>query len=157
MYQVNHTLSAAQNLVNLLNTVYTNPAGGKLSLGDFTHGNPGSITPTVGNNQSNTELTITGNSDANFYGSVNVQYKRFTLLENRPSAGTEVPYVEGDTHQDIHAKILLLHRIVASEVTFQDPVDFPAPGQSRDYVLTAIPNSTLYEAGSLTIQAVNAA
>ena len=153
-YQVDHTLSVEQNLVNLANTMYRVPSGRRLVLGDFTPGIPQAIAvdPLSG---SNTELDLEPVEGSGLVGTATVRYRRFSLADNRPSAGTSLHMFGEMTPETIKARILQVQRLVGSEVEWLEPEAPPEPGQSAIYTLTAKEDSTLYTPGELAITVFN--
>ena len=153
-YQVDHTLSVEQNLINLANTRYRSPAGFPLVSGDFTWGIPEATEPDPLDG-SNTRLELLAGTAGSLVGTAIVKYRRFNLAENRPSAGTSL-HMSGDLSTEaIKARILQVQRVVGSEVEWLEPEAPPAPGQSAVYTLVAIEDSTIYSPGSLEITVFN--
>ena len=151
MYRIDHTLSTEQNLVKLASTNALYP----FLAGDFELKDLQGISPSEGNGNSNTRVTLEGLPEGRLQGEKTVEYTRLTLPGSRPSAGNKLVCGNADTHESIHAKILNRHRIVGEEVIFTDPIRTPVGGETLVYKLNPKPGSLLYAAGELAINVRN--
>lgn len=151
MYRIDHQLSTAQNVVNLLN----DKALHQMQANDFTLDALQPITPNAGNGMNNTQATLTGTPTGRLDGQSNVTYTRFGVAQSRPTAGTHILVASGDTHASVHAKICERHGLVAEEVTFIDPIRVPVGGEAMNYTVSAKANSPIYTPGSMVISARN--
>lgn len=150
MYQVDHTQSEFDNFLALINQGAQYP----LKPEEFVRGIMIGVTPTPENFYANTRVVLEAANPVVPLERTQVIYARLDLLKNRPSAGFSVFCTNDDSHEDIHAKILERHRLIASEVEFVNPVRRPEAGESLGYVVNAKAGSYLYF-GSMTIQARN--
>lgn len=152
MYRIDHTLSTEQNLVNLANTAALYP----LKTGEFELNNLRNITPSAGNDFSNTAATLSGVPDSRLVGDTEVVYTRATVAAQRPTAGTRLTCLNADTHATILAKICERHRLVQEELIVTNPLHRPVGGQTLPYTVEARPGSQIYlNGGPLTIQVTN--
>ena len=151
MYRIDHTLSTEQNLVKLASTNALYP----FMAGDFELKDLQGISPSEGNDNSNTRVTLEGLPEGRLQGQVVQEYTRLTLPGSRPTAGNKLVCGNADTHETIHAKIALRHRLVAEELVFTNPARTPVGGETLTYKVDPKPGSLLYAAGQLVIQVRN--
>lgn len=151
MYRIDHTLSTEQNLVKLASANALYP----FAAGDFELTDLEPISPTAGNEYSNTRAKLVGLPEGRLEGEQTVEYTRLTLPGSRPTAGDKLVSGNGDTHASIHARILARHRLVADEVVFTDPPRIPVGGETLAYRLNPKPDSQIYLPGELVIQVRN--
>jgi hypothetical protein len=151
-HQIDRAKTAAQNLLELVNTGSTYPFMGT----EFTNGNPSVYTP-ESPDTSNTEITLTAVSGSGFTGTKTVRYRRLEMGQTKTAAATEFSVTDEDDIDSIKAQIAIEHNLVLSE--FNLVGDLPIPGGAdTNCTLQAVSNSVLYfgESGTITLLAPDA-
>jgi hypothetical protein len=146
MFQINRTLTAAANMLALVNSGSSYQFSGT----EFTFGPASAQTPSNGAEQTNSQVTLTADEQTGFIGTKTVRYRRLSLGATRPGAAVSYTVGGADTPATLKAAIAAQHNLVESEFNLSGT--WPTQGAGANtFTLTAVAGSLLY-VGSITVQ-----
>lgn len=145
MFQINRTLTAAANMLALVNSGSSYQFDGS----EFAFGQASAQTPT-GQENTNSQVTLTANEETGFIGTKTVRYRRLELGHTRPGAATTYNIGASDTPATLKSAIAAQHNLVESE--FDVTGTWPTQGAGPNtFTLTAKAGSLLYF-GTVNVQ-----
>lgn len=149
--KLNPLKSASENLAALL----TNSSTRLWLWDDIAFGTIQDVTPSAGNNQANSQVTVTGTAKSKMIGSQTIYYKRLSMADLQPGSGAALTIVDGDTHITVHNRILAKYRLVADQVMITPPATVPVGQETLNYGVTPIFGSWIYRGNTLLVPVKN--
>lgn len=151
-FPIDRTLSAKQNFVNLINTVIlVDSSTGALTVDDVTLSNVVSYTPSDASENTNTQITVTANTDSGFTGTTTLRYLRLTLGQTVVGARTQFSITSSDTTTTLLESISQEHNLLTSQVTLSGSLPTTS-GASTTMTVTAVADGAFYvPASSFTV------
>lgn len=146
MFQINRTLTAAANMLALVNSGSSYQFVGT----EFTFGAASAQTPADSQENTNSQVTLTANEETGFIGTKTVRYRRLELGHTRPGAATTYNVGASDTPATLKSAIAAQHNLVESE--FDVSGTWPTQGAGPNtFSVTAKAGSLLYF-GAVNVQ-----
>jgi len=139
MFQIDRTKTAAANLIALLNTASTFAFTGS----EYTIGAPSAQTPADGQENTNSQVTLTAVDGSGFTGTKTIRYRRLALGATKPGAKTNYNITGADTLATIKSAIAVEHNLVESDFDLAGTIPAQGAGPAT-FTLTAVADSVLY-------------
>lgn len=146
-FQIDRTKTAQLNMLGLINSGSTYAFTGS----EFTYGAPSAQTPADGQEDTNSQVTVTAVEDSGFTGTKTVRYRRLALGQTRPGARQNYVITTGDTLASLKEQIATEHNLILDQFDLTGTLPDDDADPAATMTLTAVADSLVYLPGTHTV------